>query len=264
MVLLDKLASSGKHELIVAHFDHGIRPDSADDARFVGELAEKYNLPFETKREELGLGASEETARDRRYKFLRSLAAKYQATIATAHHADDIVETVAINLIRGTGWRGLAVLDSTDIYRPLLHMTKQDIKQYAQERQLIWHEDSTNQDMTYLRNRVRQKIDGLNSDIKWQIIALRDTQCQLKYSIDREAASIIGQKDSYDRYFFIQVDYTSALEILRHITKGRLTRPQLMRSLMAIKLSESKKVYQAGGGLEFYFTTRYFTIKLIK
>lgn len=249
--------------LVVAHFDHGIRPDSADDARFVGELAGKYDLPFENKREELGADASEELARTRRYAFLRELAAKHQATIATAHHLDDLVETVAINLVRGTGWRGLAVLDS-DIYRPLLDVTKQEIKEYAKSHQLIWREDSTNADTTYLRNRLRRQTMQLPLDTKRQIAALRATQCDLKCQIKAETERLVGNRKRYDRYFFIQADTASALECLYYVTHGRLTRPQLARALMAIKLFKPGRIFQAGGGVKLGFTSRHFTVEVIK
>ena len=67
VALLDMLARLSDHELIVAHFDHGIRSDSAEDALFVSGLAEQYGLPFEMRREELGSNASEDLARTRRY-----------------------------------------------------------------------------------------------------------------------------------------------------------------------------------------------------
>ena len=122
VVLLHQMVQDGGSELVVAHFDHGIREDSDLDAQFVRELAQSYRLPCEVRREELGSGASEELARNRRYAFLREVAKKHRATIVTAHHMNDIPETIAINLTRGTGWRGLAVLGS-DVHRPLLHMS---------------------------------------------------------------------------------------------------------------------------------------------
>ena len=78
VVLLDMVVQGlmKSDQVIVAHFDHGIRPESADDAAFVKSLADKYGLLFETKREELGPDASEELARDRRYVFLRDIAKK--------------------------------------------------------------------------------------------------------------------------------------------------------------------------------------------
>ncbi|HEX6258362.1 MAG TPA: tRNA lysidine(34) synthetase TilS, partial [Candidatus Saccharimonadales bacterium] len=110
IVLLDMLAGQAGLELIVAHFDHGIRQDSTEDAEFVRAAAQRYSLPFELGQATLGPGASEEAARTARYSFLRSIAKKYQARIVTAHHADDVIETIAINVARGTGWRGLVSL----------------------------------------------------------------------------------------------------------------------------------------------------------
>ena len=89
VVLLHMLAHRPDIELVVAHFDHGIRDYSVADAQFVKELADSYGLPFESRREKLGKQASEDLARSRRYAFLRSVADKHQAKIMTAHHADD-------------------------------------------------------------------------------------------------------------------------------------------------------------------------------
>lgn len=76
----------------------------------------------------------------------------------TAHHADDVVETIAINLLRGTGWRGLAVFGADDVYRPMTVWFKHEIIEYAKKHQLEWREDSTNASDAYLRNRVRKQM----------------------------------------------------------------------------------------------------------
>ena len=104
VVLLDLMSRTEK-DLVVAHFDHGIREDSASDARFVEALADKYKIQFVCQREKLGSGASEELARQRRYEFLRGVAADFDGMIVTAHHREDIIETVAMNLTRGSRWR---------------------------------------------------------------------------------------------------------------------------------------------------------------
>ena len=187
VVLLDMLVQERQHELIVAHFDHGIRSDSAEDALFVAEITRRYGLPFEMKREELGANASEELARARRYAFLRGVAKKYEAVIATAHHMDDIAETIAINLTRGTGWRGLAVL-AGDVYRPLLGTTKAELRAYAQEHEISWHEDSTNTSDAYLRNRLRVKLD--DEDRTLQLAALRAEQVRLRNEVSRELETL--------------------------------------------------------------------------
>lgn len=74
VVLLDMLVKTGEHELVVAHFDHGIRNESTDDANFVAGLAAQYGLPFKVTQGHLGSAASEELARNKRYEFLKGLA----------------------------------------------------------------------------------------------------------------------------------------------------------------------------------------------
>lgn len=147
-------------QLVVAHFDHGIRENSSSDAEFVGALAKRYGLPFELGILKLGKETSEERARDERYNFLQQCRNKYNApSIILAHHQDDVVETAIINMIRGTSWRGLSSLESTqELMRPLLTKTKAQLTAYAQKHNLQWVEDSTNTDQSYLRNYVRHTV----------------------------------------------------------------------------------------------------------
>lgn len=267
VVLIDLLAQDKNLELVIAHFDHGIRDDSAADARFVAELARKYNLKFETKREELGAEASEETARTQRYAFLYAVAQKYNATLVTAHHADDIVETIAINLSRGTGWRGVAALNNAKILRPLLAYTKAEIKDYALRKRLEWVEDSTNGTDVYLRNRMRFLLGvNMTQSQKNALVKLWQSQKQLAKQIDDETRQYVGGK-SYSRYFFINIDRAAASEILRAIfisqCNNPLTRPQRDRALNAICTASAGKVADLGGGIKLIFTKSNFVVESI-
>src|SRR5207237_6434784 len=101
--------------LHVAHLDHGFRgEESAEDARFVGSIAEEWGLPCTVRRFDVPAYARshrlspEEAARRVRYAFLGVLAAQHGAAVAVAHTADDQVETVLMNLLRGSGVSGLA------------------------------------------------------------------------------------------------------------------------------------------------------------
>lgn len=161
MVLLHILARSVPADrLTVAHFDHGIRPDSAEDRLLVSRVARDYGLSFVYDEGRLGAGASEAAARDARYTFLRRVMRADGADyIVTAHHEDDVLETAVINLLRGTGRKGLASLRSHgELYRPLLSTPKRHILAYAAKHGLEWREDSTNADVNYLRNYVRHVI----------------------------------------------------------------------------------------------------------
>lgn len=259
VVLLDMMSRIPGHNLIVAHFDHGIRDDSKEDAAFVAELAARYGHAFETQREELGKEASEALARERRYAFLQTLAKKHNAKIVTAHHLDDLVETVAINMTRGTGWRGLAAFHPS-IIRPLIDTPKQEIIEYATKKGLTWHEDSTNASDAYLRNRLRVRARSLTNDAKRQLRALHARQRELRKEINQEIQKFVSEGPDYSRYLLTQLPMTVALEVLRTMTHKKLTRPQLERLLHAIKTNAAGSKFEAGQGITAHFTTRYFTL----
>ena len=250
-------------DLIVAHFDHGIRSDSSQNALFVSKLAEKYGVKFESLREELGKDASEDLARRRRYDFLRNIAKKYNAKLVTAHHGDDVIETIAINLTRGTGWRGLAAMDS-DVLRPLTNNLKSDILEYAKVNELKWYEDSTNNSDDYLRNRLRRHLVRLDDDSKWQLLGLWAQQKLIKNQIDETVCNLVGDGPEYARSFFMGLRDGEAMECLRYIVKASLTRPQLKKAIEAIRTALPHKVYHVGAGMQLNFTSRNFTVELIK
>ena len=265
VVLLDMLAKKHKN-ILVAHFDHGIREDSKEDAIFVRQLAVKYGVKFFTKREELGANASEEKARRARYKFLRELSEKQNATIVTAHHLDDVVETIIINMVRGTGWRGLAVLNAEDIYRPLINFEKQEIINYAKQNNLKWREDSTNSLNVYMRNIVRHKID-LNNEQKNELQILHQEQIRLAKEIKSEVTSLlksIKNDNKISRYFINSIDQASAYEVIRELTKGELTPSQIDSVINAIKTQRNGTIFEASKNIKIHFTTRFFTLELIK
>lgn len=260
VVLLDMLVKAGGDELVVAHFDHGIRPESADDARFVAALANRYNLKFETERAELGPDASEETARIHRYAFLRRIADDYDGRIVTAHHQDDLIETIAINLVRGTGWRGLAALNDPNIERPLLTYEKSALYDYALEHGLEWVEDETNQSHTYLRNRIRTRLGNIDSAVRHRLAGLWEEQRGLAGQIDTECSRLATSS----RYFMTMIDEKSASELLRAWLLGHslsMTRPQRQRLLQAVKVAKQGDIVEPGGGVQVIFSKRDFIVK---
>jgi tRNA(Ile)-lysidine synthetase-like protein len=160
VALLHALHDQPGLKLVVAHFDHGIREDSGEDRAFVQELAGRYTLPFVYDQGQLGAGASEAHARAARYGFLHKVqTAGGAGAIITAHHQDDVLETAIINMLRGSGRKGLSSLSSRPgLARPLLSTPKRDLIAYAKDQGLQWREDSTNQNQAYLRNYIRHTI----------------------------------------------------------------------------------------------------------
>ena len=163
----------------IAHCNFHLRGDDSDsDENFVRSLAEKHHVPiycasFDTKsyakEQKLSI---EEAARKLRYDFFHTTAQKYAYQyIATAHHNNDAIETLFINLIRGTGITGLHGIRPVngDIIRPLLTFSRQEIKCYATLNELPYHEDYTNNETIFLRNKIRQQLIPLLKEISPQI-----------------------------------------------------------------------------------------------
>jgi tRNA(Ile)-lysidine synthase len=150
-------------EPVVLHVDHGLRgEESREDAEFVRELCRRLNVRCEVQR--LGLEDSsnlQERARDERYKLAGEVAAGMGlGVIATAHTADDVAETVLMNLARGTGLRGLAGIPPVrgKIQRPLIGRTRSEVLDYLKELDQPYRTDPTNLTGKYARNRVRLEI----------------------------------------------------------------------------------------------------------
>ena len=264
VVLLDMFSKANNHA-IVAHVDHGIRgEESAADARFVKELAKKYKVPFVSI--ELGLPpkASEEVARAARYEFLLSEATRFKAMVVTAHHQDDVIETIALNIERGTGWRGLAALNRLGVVRPLLGFTKQQIYNYAIAHHLEWVEDATNRELVYARNRMRHAMGKAQINSK-RLMELRARQLQLAHDIDVDAARLIARHKG-DRHFLNMIPEAVAIELLgAEIAEiaTRPTRPRLKRAVLAIKTAAPGSTHQVGDRIILEFTARNYTVRVV-
>lgn len=262
VAMLDVMARAGLEGLIVAHYNHGIRLDSDMDEEFVRCLAEKYGLEFVGDRGFLGAGASEELARKKRYEFLNKIADDNEAVVCTAHHMDDVVETVVINLVRGTGWRGLVPLDDEKLERPLLGWTKNDIRRYVVEKKLVYREDSTNSSPDYLRNRVRLKLDECG-DVKKKVYKLFERQKLLKFEIDKLTEGFLNEDGVYEREWFSKMDDAVATEILRAALRkvGKsATIPQRRLLLRAIREFKPGKKLNLLKDYEIKFTKDKFVL----
>lgn len=155
--------------LAAAHLNHGIRGEEADrDAAFVKNLCDNWQIPYYEKKEDIpalakAMEVSEETAgRLARYQFFQELCReKSFDRIATAHNRDDQAETVLMRVIRGTGMEGLSgirYVRQDGVIRPLLDVERTQIEGYCQENNLTYCTDSTNQEDTYTRNRIRHRL----------------------------------------------------------------------------------------------------------
>lgn len=236
--LLMRLRSDWNFDLVVAHLDHNIRPESADDATFVGEMAGRWNLPFETTRLARGaltrMGNMEAAARNLRYQFLAQVAKKRQVDgcpvdVAVAHTANDQAETVLMNLIRGSGVHGLAGMRAVRpllvqdepvpgvrVVRPLLDVSRSEIMGYLREHDIVWREDSSNQDRSLVRNRVRHAILPRLKELNPKIVA----------SLCRTASVMRGEVQRMERYTQQALDATKFGSETEETTGSPLSLPQ--------------------------------------
>jgi tRNA(Ile)-lysidine synthase len=174
LALLHLLKQAGT-KVIVAHFDHSLRPESSAEAQKAAEISRTYGFSFFTDRGNVKAFADErsmsveEAARELRYRFLFAVATPQGAkAVAVAHNADDQSETVLMHLMRGSGSSGLRGMSyrlipnpwskTIPLVRPLLGNWRSEIMRYCGENDLHPIEDKSNLDMAYFRNRLRHEL----------------------------------------------------------------------------------------------------------
>ena len=164
VVLFHLLIQSG-FEFSAAHVNYGLRGEESNmDEAFVRDLTSRYSIPlFLYSPPAPAKAGLQENARNLRYDWFNELSGENfggQAKILTAHHADDNIETLLHHFFRGTGIHGLTGMPEINgnIRRPLLSFTREELKEYANENQLTWREDSSNITEKYTRNYFRNNL----------------------------------------------------------------------------------------------------------
>jgi tRNA(Ile)-lysidine synthase len=270
VVLLHKLAvkKSPNITYIVAHFDHGIRKDSADDAAFVARLATSYGYKFELGTGGLGQNASEALAREKRYEFLRFMKEKHQAEkIITAHHEDDVLETMVLNLIRGTGPRGLMPMSKpSDILRPLLNTSKLDLLHYAEKHGIAWREDSTNEDESYLRNYIRKRLMSELEPHRKMLLEVRRKLVDIYFEADMLLHLATPQKNVISRSYFLTFPFSVQREIVRMwlATFGVTEVDRQLLERVAIAIKTLPRGRKADINVEYWLSSQPHNVQIIK
>ncbi len=223
MVLLALFARSG-YTVGVAHCNFQLRGSESDeDEVLVEREAARYGVPFynrrfETAEEMERTGESMEMAARRlRYAWFDELSrAEGYTAVAIAHHADDSIETFFINLLRGTGLRGLTGISTQvgKIIRPLMFASRKEILEYAVANRIPFREDSSNRSTKYLRNKIRlglipriREINTKFTDLMRRNIArLTDAQRFIDHSIERIRGEAVTSSEGIDTIHVDRID----------------------------------------------------------
>lgn len=273
MVLLDLLRKQTGLKLVVAHFDHGIRPDSSFDKELVKQVASSHDIPFVYHKAQLGPGTSEEVARKSRYEFLHKVREATGArAVITAHHHDDLLETAVINMLRGTGRKGLSALKSRHtIHRPLLSVQKQAIRDYAKDQGLQWREDVTNEDIKYLRNYVRHRIlTNFSAEDRQKLREIIARIAEVNDELDTQLMNYLHvqtKSGKLDRYTFLRLPHAVAKEVmaawLRHYGIRDFDQKTLERLVVRSKTLAPGKLTDVTKGYSLDVSKDYLALKTL-
>jgi tRNA(Ile)-lysidine synthase len=169
LLVLRCLAPRLGFSLVAAHLNHNLRPEADDDAQAAQACCRELEIPCMAGSEDVagyareqGIGL-EEAGRELRYSFLEQTRLEFKAQfVVTAHTLNDLAEDQLMRLLRGTGWPALGGMDGYDpgrrLLRPLLTISKDRLKELTVSLGVSWREDETNNDLSFLRNRVRSEI----------------------------------------------------------------------------------------------------------
>lgn len=298
---LKKLEKKLRLKLIAAHLNHGTRPSSNRDELFCKNLCKKLEIPFESKKVHLkGVKSFEDTARTARYAFFDEVKKKYKADfIATAHHLNDSIETILLNLTRGCSLQGLTGIKDRDnhltrpaiaglelrnkagtanhIIRPLANLKKAEILAYLKKHRIKFVVDPTNAENTFARNKVRnlvlpvlKKINpGIEKNFAKNIEHFRKISEFLKKSAGAWLKEAGSRNDTNFRFpisQFKKLDEVMQAEILTYIYKENtggtagLTTKQIENALVIILKNKNLKTSVGKVKLETSYGTCTFDI----
>ncbi|MCC8174430.1 MAG: tRNA lysidine(34) synthetase TilS [Odoribacter sp.] len=225
-------------DIVALHCNFNLRGEESDrDEQFVKRFCHTFGIglsikKFDTKTyaRERGIGI-EMAARDLRYAWFREVKEKKNIDyIVTGHHADDLAETVFINLSRGTGIRGLTGIKAVngDVLRPLLPCSRNDILQYVEENQIGFRNDSSNDSLEFTRNVIRHKVMPIFKEINPSFLHTIQENCKavsesvilFEYALEQLKKEVVEEEEKevlidIQKTLLSPAPYTLLYEILK-------------------------------------------------
>ena len=250
------------YKCIVAHCNFHLRGEESNrDEQFAAGFAASLNLPFfkqdfdtSSIAKERGISI-EMAARDLRYQWFTELKENLQAdAIAVAHHRDDGIETLLLNLIRGTGIKGLTGIQprSGCIIRPFLCVSKQEILQYVKKKNLLFITDSSNEQEKWIRNKIRLQVipllETINPAVREAIVQtmdnLKETDKIYETEIEK-AVQIVYNQDKGSISIPLLKTFPSPESILFELLKNYGFGKEIIRDIYFAIDSQPGKIFYA-------------------
>ena len=251
MVLLDRLIKTN-YPLIVVHFDHKKRAESILDVKLVEGTCQKHNIPFHLEKINISSSNFQEKASLLRKQKLEAIAKKYSTSyILTAHHADDLLETILMKISRGSniyGYAGMQISNELNgfVYiKPMLHESKESILQYAKDHNIAYLEDISNIQDDYTRNRFRHHIVPLlkeeNPNILDKIITFSEQLTQAFLTIRKQSKLFINSSNTINIDKFNSLDLSVKMDILSILFENKQITPNEVQLKKVLSLIKSNK-----------------------
>ena len=256
--IVDKLG----FDCVVAHCNFHLRGEESDrDEKFVREFCEKENLMllvehFDTKKYAADNKLSiEMAARELRYTWFEKVRTEYNAqAIAVAHHSDDSIETILLNLLRGTGLKGICGIRPKNgfIVRPLLCINRAEIELYLKENNIQYITDSTNLENEYTRNKIRNIVMPILRDINPQIDSVMLSNAEnfssaeniYRHIIEKEKSSAICvTDDSYIVNLKVIEKFAEPFTLLYECLKDFSFHPATIKTMLS---AEGNTIFKTG------------------
>ena len=240
--ILDEIKEEFKFEIYVAHINHMIRKEADEDERYVQKYCEKNNIQFFVKRADVEQIAktkklgTEETGRKIRYDFFEEVLQKVGANkIAIAHNKNDKIETIIMNLLRGSsvsGLKGIEPKRDNKYIRPLIECERQEIEQYCEENKLEPRIDKTNFENDYTRNKIRNiVIPYIEKEFNPNIIETIDRLSQV--ATEESSYIELQAKELYNKLLIQETENQIILNLKEFNKQNKVIKSRII--LLAVK-----------------------------
>ncbi len=233
--LLIKLKKTVDIQIICAHVNHNVRPESVDEAKFVCDYCKENDVIFESMViENYGDDNFHNEARTIRYNYFEQLVLKYHAKyLFTAHHGDDLMETILMRIVRGSTLRGysgfsrLIDMNGYKIVRPLMNLTKEEIASYALQNNIKYVIDSSNLKDKYTRNRFRKyvlpQLKKENQNVHKKFYEFSKTLLEYNDYVEKQTKKIINEvclENTINIPKFIKLEHIIQMKIIYHMLEN--------------------------------------------